>query len=73
METRKENTALGTVTLKQDEAYNPDNQLCYHTSLSLLERLLKRSIISASDYSVARDILREKYNLPNNSIFAENA
>ena len=56
--------------VKQDP-YDPTQLILYHTSVSLIERLVKRGILTASDYKKAIDVLNKKYGLNSCSIFAE--
>ena len=73
METTVVNTAVARVTLSPAEQnpYDPTNLMLYHTSVSLVERLVKRGILTASDYKKAIDVLNKKYGISSDSIFAE--
>ena len=73
METTVANTAAERVTLSPAEQnpYNPTSLMLYHTSVSLVERLVKRGILIASDYKKAIDVLNKKYGISSDSIFAE--
>ena len=73
METTVVNTAVARVTLipvKRDP-YDPTQRILYHTSVSLVERLVKKGILTASDYKKAIDVLNKKYGISSDSIFAE--
>ena len=73
MEITVANTAVARVTLLPvvRDPYDPTQRILYHTSLSLVERLVKRGILTASDYKKAIDVLNKKYGLSSCSIFAE--
>ena len=73
METTVVNTAVARVTLSPAERdpYDPAQLILYHTSISLVERLVKRGILTASDYKKAIDVLNKKYGISSDSIFAE--
>ena len=73
MEITVANTAVARVTLSpvERDPYDPTQRILYHTSISLVERLVKRGILTASDYSKAIDVLNKKYGLTSCSIFAE--
>ena len=73
METTVANTAAERVTLSPAEQnpYDPTQRILYHTSVSLVERLVKRGILTASDYKKAIDVLNKKYGISSDSIFAE--
>ena len=51
--------------------YSPENLLYYHTSLGLVETLVKRGVLTQEDFKKACAILTRKYGLPPDSIFAE--
>ena len=72
METTVVNTAVARVTLSPAERdpYDPTQRILYHTSLSLVERLVKKGILTASDYKKAIDVLNKKYGISSDSIFA---
>ena len=73
MEITVANTATERVILnpvKQDP-YDPTQRILYHTSVSLVERLVKRGVLTASDYKKAIDVLNKKYGISSDSIFAE--
>jgi len=67
------NTVAGSATTAPggENPYSPDNLILYHTSLGLLETLVKRGVLTKSDYKKACDLLTAKYGFPANSIFAE--
>ena len=70
---RSQNTVAGSATTAPggENPYSPDNLLMYHTSLGLLETLVKRGVLTKSDFKKACQVLTRKYGLPANSIFAE--
>jgi hypothetical protein len=51
--------------------YSPENLLYYHTSLGLVETLVKRGVLTREDFKKACVLLTRKYGLPADSIFAE--
>ena len=67
------NTVAGSATTAPggENPYSPDNLILYHTSLGLLETLVKRGILTKNDFKKACQVLTRKYGLPANSIFAE--
>ena len=73
METTVVNTAVARVTLLpvERDPYDPTQLILYRTSVSLIERLVKRGILTASDYKKAIDVLNKKYGISSDSIFAE--
>ena len=73
MEITVANTAVARVTLQlvERDPYDPTQRILYHTSVSLVERLVKRGILTASDYKKAIDVLNKKYGISSDSIFAE--
>ena len=73
METTVANTAVARVTLSpvERDPYDPTQRILYHTSVSLVERLVKRGILTASDYKKAIDVLNKMYGISSDSIFAE--
>ena len=73
METTVVNTAVARVTLSpvERDPYDPTQRILYHTSVSLIERLVKKGILTASDYKKAIDVLNKKYGISSDSIFAE--
>ncbi len=73
MEITVVNTAVARVTLLpvERDPYDPAQLILYHTSVSLVERLVKRGILTASDYKKAIDVLNKKYGISSDSIFAE--
>lgn len=70
---RTRNTAAGSATTERGgrNPYSPDNLILYHTSLGLIETLVKKGVLTKSDYKKACDLLTAKYGFPANSIFAE--
>ena len=72
METTVVNTAVARVTLLpvERDPYDPTQRILYHTSISLVERLVKKGILTASDYKKAIDVLNKKYGISSDSIFA---
>ena len=73
METTVVNTAVARVTLSpvERDPYDPTQRILYHTSVALVERLVKRGILTASDYKKSIDVLNKKYGISSDSIFAE--
>lgn len=71
MATKTENTAAGNVISLPANPYSPDNLLMYHTSISLVERMVQLGLLTRADYQKSVKILSKKYGLPSNSIFAE--
>ena len=73
METTVVNTAVARVTLLpvERDPYDPTQRILYHTSVSLVEKLVKRGVLTASDYKKAIDVLNKKYGISSDSIFAE--
>ena len=73
METTVVNTAAEHVTLQpvERDPYDPTQRILYHTSISLVERLVKKGVLTASDYKKAIDVLNKKYGISSDSIFAE--
>ena len=73
METTVVNTAVARVTLSpvERDPYDPTQRILYHTSVSLIERLVKKGVLTASDYKKAIDVLNKKYGISSDSIFAE--
>ena len=73
MEITVANTAVARVTLLpvETDPYDPTQLILYHTSVSLIERLVKKGILTASDYKKAIDVLNKKYGISLDSIFAE--
>ena len=55
----------------QGSPYSPENLLYYHTSLGLVETLVKRGVLTREDFKKACTLLTRKYGLPPDSIFAE--
>ena len=73
METKIENTAAGNVISHPASPYSPDNLLLYHTSISLVERMVQLGLLTSADYRKSVTILSKKYGFPSYSIFAETA
>ena len=73
METTVVNTAVARVTLQpvERDTYDPTQRILYHTSVSLVERLVKKGVLTASDFKKAIDVLIKKYGISSDSIFAE--
>jgi hypothetical protein len=73
METTVANTAAERVTLSPAEQnpYDPTSLMLYHTSVGLVEKLVKQGLLTPSDYKKAIDVLNKKYGLSSCSIFAE--
>ena len=70
---KTENIAAESVTQTPGESspYSPENLLYYHTSLGLIETLVKRGVLTREDFARACVLLTRKYGLPADSIFAE--
>ena len=73
MEITVANTVVACVTLQpvEPDPYDPTQRILYHTSISLVERLVKKGVLTASDYKKAIDVLNKKYGISSDSIFAE--
>ena len=73
METTIVNTAVARVTLQpvERDPYDPTQLILYHASVSLVERLVKKGVLTASDYKKAIDVLNKKYGISSDSIFSE--
>ena len=73
METTVVNTAVARVTLSpvKRNPYDPTQLILYNTSVSLIERLVKKGVLTTSDYKKAIDVLNKKYGISSDSIFAE--
>ena len=71
METRKGNTAAGHATLPPADPYSPEQQIMYHTSLALIDKLVQDGLLTRADFKRACAVLTKKYGLPKDSIFAE--
>ena len=67
---KKENTAAENAIPKRDP-YGPDNLMMYRTSLSLVERLVKKGLLTKADYRKSCSVLTKRYGLPAMSIYAE--
>ena len=70
---KTESIAAGSVTHRPDPSspYDAENLLYYHTSLGLVETLVKRGVLTREDFARACVLLTRKYGLPADSIFAE--
>ena len=71
METKIENIAVGNAMSHPADPYSPDQQIMYHTSLALVDKLVQNGLLTQSDFIRACTILSKKYGLPEDSIFAE--
>jgi hypothetical protein len=73
MEITVANTAVARVTLMpvDRDPYDPAQLILYHTSVGLIERLVKQGHLTDSDYRKAIDVFNKKYGLSSCSIFAE--
>ena len=73
MEITVANTAVARVTLlpAEQNPYDPTNLMLYHTSVGLVEKLVKNGLLTPSDYKKAIGVLNKKYGLSSCSIFAE--
>lgn len=71
MATKTESTAAGNVISLPESPYSPENLLMYHTSLSLVERMVRQGLLTPADYKKSISILSKKYGFPKDSIFAE--
>ena len=63
--------AHGQEIAVEKSPYAPDKLILYHTSLGLLETLVKRGVLTKIDFKKACTLLTRKHGLPENSIFAE--
>ena len=84
---KTENTVAGSVSMQPEQRptrteadvkstapgspYSPENLLYSHTSLGLVETLVKRGVLTREDFKKACVLLTRKYGLPADSIFAE--
>ncbi|MDO4730598.1 MAG: hypothetical protein Q4B14_00485 [Clostridia bacterium] len=75
METKTENTAAESATLRQDkqDKYATENMMLYRTSLALLKSLTEEDTFTEKEYRKICTILTKKYGLSSGSIFAESA
>ncbi len=71
MEIKKENIAAEIVTSNQPDPYSPEQQIMYHTSLALIDKLVKKGLLTKEDFKRACTLLTKKYGFPEGSIFAE--
>ena len=62
---------LPKTSVGEASPYDPENLLYYHTSLGLIETLVKRGVLTREDFARACVLLTRKYGLPADSIFAE--
>ena len=70
-EQRPTRTEAGVKSTASGSPYDPENLLYYHTSLGLVETLVKRGVLTREDFARACVLLTRKYGLPPDSIFAE--
>ena len=71
METARENTVVGTATSLPADPYSPEQQILYHTSLALIDKLVQDGFLTREDFKRACAVLNRKYGFPSGSIFAE--
>ncbi len=71
MATETENIAAENVISLRADPYSYENLLMYHTSLSLVERMVRDGHLTMADYKKSVKILSKKYGFPKDSIFAE--
>ncbi len=71
MATETENIAAENVISLRADPYSYENLLMYHTSLSLVERMVRDGCLTMADYKKSVKILSKKYGFPKDSIFAE--
>lgn len=71
MATKTANSAAGNVISIPAGPYSYENLLMYHTSLSLVERMVQENLLTPADYRKSVKILSKKYGFPQGSIFAE--
>lgn len=71
MATETESIAAGNAIPVPADPYSPENLMSYHISLSLVESLVKRGILTQADYAKSCRVLTRKYGLSPDSIFAE--
>ena len=70
-EQRPTPTEAGVKSRDPSSPYDAENLLYYHTSLGLVETLVKRGVLTREDFKKACVLLTRKYGLPADSIFAE--
>lgn len=70
-EQRPTRTEADVKSTASGSPYDPENLLYYHTSLGLVETLVKRGVLTREDFAKACTLLTRKYGLPPDSIFAE--
>ena len=58
-------------TSPRADPYSPEQQIMYHTSLALIDKLVQDGLLTQADFKRACTILTKKYGLPKDSIFAE--
>jgi hypothetical protein len=71
MATKTADSAAGNAISFPADPYSYENLLMYHTSLSLIERMVQEELLSQTDYRKSVRILSKKYGFPPGSIFAE--
>ena len=71
MGTKKGNIAVGNATAPPADPYTHDNLLSYYASVSAIEGLLHKGVLSETDYKKSCRILTKKHGIPLDSIFAE--
>ena len=71
MATKTANSVAGNVISIPADHYSYENILMYHTSLSLVERMVQEELLTPADYRKSVKILSKKYGFPPGSIFAE--
>ena len=71
MATKTANSAAGNVISIPADTYSYENLLMYHTSLSLVERMVQEELLTPADYRKSVKILSKKYGFPPGSIFTE--
>ena len=70
-EQRPSTTESSVKSRDPSSPYEAENLLYYHTSLGLVETLVKRGVLTREDFVKACTLLTRKYGLPPDSIFAE--
>jgi len=71
MATKTANSAAGNVISIPADPYSYENLLMYHTSLSLVERMVQENLLTPADYRKSVKILSKKSGFPPGSIFTE--
>ena len=69
--TRNTEAENATTAPGRENLYFPDNLILYHTSLGLIETMVKKGLLTRSDFKKVCQVLTRKYALPADSIFAE--